>query len=153
MISGVVIAGFGRKDFVPALAAYEFEEMVLGFPRWRRLLTRKIGGECGAVIQPFAQKEPVDQFMRGIAPWLHDNMRATTEKVVTKAIELILGKLSTQNVEWSTTLSETIFPEISDILGKLFGDWQEQQKIYWSPFLPRLWLRRKMNLVTWRKLW
>jgi hypothetical protein len=68
--SGVVVAGFGSKEFLPVLHSYTVEAVLrhrLKRDRQSRL-SNDIGESGGASIIPFAQAEIVYRFIRGIDP-------------------------------------------------------------------------------------
>lgn len=66
--SGIVIAGFGGDDVFPRLRRFDFDCIIAGHLKYVEGDPIDIGpGEKGVVV-PFAQREPVDTFMAGIAP-------------------------------------------------------------------------------------
>ncbi len=70
IVSGVVIAGFGREDLFPSLMAYRVEGIVDGKLKYKKEdnKTTNIGVGCSAAITPFAQDEMVHTFIQGINP-------------------------------------------------------------------------------------
>ena len=66
--SGIVIAGFGRDDVFPRLRRYDFECVISDRLKYVEGPPIDVGPNQRGVIVPFAQREPVDTFMEGIAP-------------------------------------------------------------------------------------
>lgn len=67
-LTGVVIAGYGKDDYFPALEVFE----CYGFLGDRLILSRQapraMDAESPAVIQPFATTSMIDTFRFGVAP-------------------------------------------------------------------------------------
>lgn len=66
--SGIVIAGFGSKEFLPSLRCYTADLIVAGKLRAIEETRKRsdISGECSAVVTAFAQGDMVSLFMNGI---------------------------------------------------------------------------------------
>jgi len=71
-LSGIVFAGFGKKDIFPSLQSFYFEGCTENFLKYKLDSDRssKIDFKMGATIIPFAQSEMVHAFMEGIDPEL-----------------------------------------------------------------------------------
>lgn len=99
--SGIVIAGFGRKDVFPRLRRYDLECILADHLKYVAGNSADIGPDEPAVIVPFAQREPVDTFMEGIAPSVRTHLLSWW---FDKLMELVDGigehlKLSAQDRE------------------------------------------------------
>lgn len=66
--SGIVIAGFGSDDVFPRLRQFDFECIIGNRLKFVEGKPMDVGPDQRGVIVPFAQREPVDTFMEGIAP-------------------------------------------------------------------------------------
>lgn len=66
--SGVVIAGFGKKDRFPKLRSFLFETLVNKKLKFKSGITTNIAFNKPAAIVPFAEKEMVTEFMTGVHP-------------------------------------------------------------------------------------
>ncbi len=66
--SGIVVAGFGEDEAMPAFSSISFESLVEGRPRAFMSRSGKITHESLAAVVPFAQQEMVQTFMEGIDP-------------------------------------------------------------------------------------
>ncbi len=72
--SGIVIAGFGGEDVFPRLRRFDFECIIAGQLKYVEGEQSNIGPNERGVIVPFAQREPVDTFMEGIAPSIRKHL-------------------------------------------------------------------------------
>jgi len=132
---GIVIAGFGEKEYTPSLIAYELEELALGLPRKRVYQRHVIDENSDACILPFAQKDPVDHFLQGIDEDFAKFMQETASTVVAGAIDLVLNKMAVVNQAVSDQIRAAAQPEIGDLLQKLFQEWSNRKERYWGPVL------------------
>ena len=133
--SGVVIAGFGEREAMPALYAYDLEEMVANQPRRVLLDSVQIALEERAVIVPFAQQESVHTFLRGVDQDLREDMRRSTESLFEGMVSLILDAVGDFDETLKEDLSAAINPGISQALAKLFEAWETLTTSYWRPIL------------------
>ncbi len=83
-LSGVVIAGFGEKDFFSSMCSLHLEAIYSGIFKYETQGIAKINRSNGAVIAPFAQREMVGSFMEGIHPEMHNHSSAEREKILHK---------------------------------------------------------------------
>lgn len=132
---GVVVAGFGEKEYVPSLVVYELEEATLGLPRRRVQQRFTIHEPSDACIIPFAQKDCVDLFLRGIDEGVAKFMQDTTERLVTGAIDLVLNKMAVVNQPVADQIRAAVQPEVTTLLASLAQEWSGRQQKYWQPVL------------------
>jgi hypothetical protein len=66
--SGVVLAGFGEKEFFPCLQSFIIEGLADNEVRRSVINTTQISTANPGQIIPFAQREMVDRFMTGVDP-------------------------------------------------------------------------------------
>jgi hypothetical protein len=90
--SGIVVAGFGDKNFFPRLEAYTCYGLVLGKLLWEQdpEKSQTISQTNGSAIVPFAQDEMIRTFAYGMA---YSGFRKVNEEFV-KAIESFWNELS-----------------------------------------------------------
>lgn len=133
--SGVVIAGFGEREAMPALYAYDIEEM--GANRPRRILSQEahITLDNRASIVPFAQQEIVHAFLQGIDQDLETHIRDSTSTLFTGAVDSILEAVRNVDQTLANSLSQAVRPEIQRVLRSLFEDWNRQQVFHWGPIV------------------
>jgi hypothetical protein len=132
---GLVVAGFGEKEYLPSLVSYELEGAANGLPRKRVFGEHRIGVDSEACIMPFAQQESVQHFMQGIDPSLLNFMQKTTAKVVRGAIDLVLNKVATINQPAANALKQAIDPDLNNLLQGLSDEWSKERRNYWRPIV------------------
>ncbi|HEY6779727.1 MAG TPA: hypothetical protein VI111_02165 [Thermoleophilaceae bacterium] len=67
--SGIVVAGFGSKDYFPCLVNYEVEGMALNAVKYTLRVPIAVSRDEGeAFVVPFAQRDSVVAFMEGLHP-------------------------------------------------------------------------------------
>lgn len=128
MVGGVVVAGFGDSEYLPALVSFEVEEAALGRPRWREGSGSNIGGQEDASIIAFAQQEVVRQFLEGIDPALADHIYGSSVRVLSGLVDLILQKLAEVDNEMALALASTLRPQLEDIKKGLQSDWNARRR-------------------------
>jgi hypothetical protein len=133
--SGVVVAGFGERESMPSIFAYQIEEMAAGVPRRTRGNQTRITQDTTAVIVPFAQQEMVHSFLRGVDPDLTAHMRGSTSVLFDGTITKILDATSAGNPTLRQSLESTFRPEVQRLLTKLFGDWDARTDRHWIPVI------------------
>ena len=75
--TGLVVAGFGESEFVPALIELQVYGVMGGSLRRRTPDEHRISANNNAAVLPFAQREMVDLFMSGIDPELREVVDST----------------------------------------------------------------------------
>lgn len=111
--SGVVIAGFGRDDYFPALTSLSIEMMVCNKLKYRVERQRRLSVPNDAVIMPFAQRELVHMFMEGIDPDLLNTEESYLAEVFKKCMERINKEVQGLNSAQQASLRDTL-KEITD---------------------------------------
>ncbi|AZN71977.1 hypothetical protein D5400_12455 [Georhizobium profundi] len=66
--SGLVVAGFGEKELLPSLVAYEVDGILGGKLKCRKCANYDTTRVSTGMIRPFAQSDMVYRFMEGIDP-------------------------------------------------------------------------------------
>jgi len=132
---GLVVAGYGEKQYMPALVSYEVEEMVCSKPRCVMINDYVIEGPAEAVIIPFGQKDVVRAFMEGIDERVHGFMVESTSEVFKGALEFLIGTVKRADERLGDTLSTAIDPNVESMLSELFDAWQNYRRDYWGPVL------------------
>lgn len=79
--SGVVIAGFGKDEILPAMVQLQAQDVVADRVRYAWVDGEKISNQNPACVISFAQKEMVHLFMEGIDPALERLLMALVERV------------------------------------------------------------------------
>ncbi len=131
--SGVVIAGFGEKQYMPAIISHEIEEMALGRLRHVEADESKIGDDSTALVIPFAQGEMVHSFMEGIDGKLLEFMETSTNELFAGAVEEIVKLVAAADPKLGKNLEKAIAPKVPDLLGALTERWKKRRENYWKP--------------------
>jgi hypothetical protein len=82
--TGLVVAGFGEKDRLPAMCSYLVGIPAEGHPRLAQGRAVQISSTMPAIIAPFAQNDQVRLFMEGVHPTLRkliDGMLGQVEEL------------------------------------------------------------------------
>jgi len=132
---GVVIAGFGEKQYMPALVSYDLEEMVGS--RIRALVANDavMTNQGSASVIPFAQKDMVYAFMEGIDRELDALMMESTSELFLGFFESLVDLVRQSDAGLGEHLHESVEPSISDLVSGLFDKWQQRRRSYWEPVL------------------
>lgn len=145
--SGVVIAGFGEREFFPRLVPYDIYGAIEGVVRAEPDEQVTISAVTSAVIAPFAQREMVDGFLTGLNPVVEASIYQYFNGVATSfpdaTLDLLRGQISDidNNVVSSlrTSLQSIVLAMVSELRGYL----NIQQAAQYSPivdsvaFLPK----------------
>ncbi len=132
-LSGLVVAGFGDRDFTPSLLAYEIEEMVERRPRSILVNENHVDSKSSAIIVPFAQQEMVHSFLRGIESDMDSYIRRSTKELFEGALESVFSAIQRVNTALGNKLRDATSPELKKILNGLFQDWDKKCRDYWQP--------------------
>ena len=131
--SGVVIAGFGEKEFFPRLYSFRIEGRVSGKLRIVRDDPTELSDEHTASVIPFAQQEMVRTFMNGIDPGFDQFVRSTTHRSLIGAIEKIGDVVSRRLPEYKEEIEPVVNEATEQLLESMFSQWREKQQDYWGP--------------------
>jgi hypothetical protein len=121
--SGVVIAGYGEKDFFPRLLAYECECVINKKLRYIETNRVKVGTGKDTVmawVGPFAQREMVNRFMEGVDPKYREAVEGyisalLTQGYPTRIAAALDGKITAE-------LQESVRRELVELGNKLAED-------------------------------
>lgn len=116
--SGVVIAGFGKKNLFPALRCFLFDGVALN-----RLICEKQDGRCfdvefsnTSVVVPFAQDDMVCLFMEGIDRDYHRFLRNLVSGTVAGVSSVVAQALSDCLEGDTTTLQQDLDVKIKQLI-------------------------------------
>lgn len=79
--SGVVIAGFGKKDVFPSIKSFYVDGVANHRLVYKEDKHRRINHNINAAIVPFAQKEVVSTFMEGVEPRYEKVLRSSLSEI------------------------------------------------------------------------
>lgn len=89
-LSGLVIAGFGDKEYFPVMQEYELGEIFAGRLKYRCTATSRIDPNTPSVVRPFAQSEMVDTFLSGVSSAFELKLINELVKVMIESPEAII---------------------------------------------------------------
>lgn len=89
-LSGLVIAGFGDKEYFPVMQEYELGEIFDGRLKYRCTATLRIDPNTPSVVRPFAQSEMVDTFLSGVSSAFELTLIKELVKVMIESPEAII---------------------------------------------------------------
>jgi len=116
--TGVVVAGFGKKEHFPQLV----QTLLFGMAADHLLYSaiERVSVESGgqAILVPLAQKEMVFTFMDGIDPDLYAHLEDDTKRTCKGIVEVILSDIKKKYPRYGTNLER----RIKDRLDKLASD-------------------------------
>lgn len=130
---GVVIAGFGQKQYMPAIISYQMEEMALGRLRYVETGDDQIGDKSMALVMPFAQDEMVHSFMEGIDGKLLAFMESSTNELFGGVVEEIVRLVAAADPKLGKNLEKAIMPRVPVLLESLTERWKKRRENYWRP--------------------
>lgn len=132
--SGVVIAGFGEKEYTPTLLEIVIDGMIENRPRYLMQKKAVIDNNTISSIIPFAQKEVVYTFMEGIDPRLEDMIHATTRFLFLGVVDSIIKEAKEWGAKVNRKRQREIKGAVKKLLEDLFKEWKsERRKVHWGP--------------------
>lgn len=130
--TGVVIAGFGRKEHFPHLRELQMDGIFFDRLKFRKGRESMIGSEADAQIIPFAQSEMVNSFMQGVDPDFHDYIMSNLESSF-REFEGSLREVLERELGREIDDFESVTPEILRKFGQRLEAYQKDR--HWSPIL------------------
>jgi len=138
--TGIVIAGFGNKDFLPAIRAYKVEGIIrCGSEENPTELLKsmhdyvcEIGVHSLSAVVAFAQREMVNRFMDGVDPDITRAERRFLDGICTSFVQRIVSQLDRYNDTERSTLLEQLINHKDQIIREFFGEMKAFRKQYFS---------------------
>jgi hypothetical protein len=132
--SGVVIAGFGEKDFFPSLNSFYLEGIFNNKLKYKEYLSGEINFKTSASIIPFAQSEMVATFMEGVDPLYRDIEGSYLSEIFNKYTEIIVDNMKKYSVVEKSNLKKKLMKANKEILKDLGKKMENhRQEKYISP--------------------
>jgi hypothetical protein len=132
--SGLVVAGFGRKDTFPRLISFELDGVLLDHLIGRQRSELAVSPLDQAFVHGFAQADMIQLFMEGVAPEYEEFVEGYVERVVADYGKVLL---SVAPEGWDTGAVETVLRDaerrVREIAQSEFA--QRREKLYTSPVL------------------
>lgn len=126
--SGLVIAGFGEREFFPSVSSVRIDGKIGRYLRILKQNVQSVRHDNTAVIVPFAQREMVDLFMRGIDPQLQSAIYDAVGNILEKMDERLAlraninldEKTRAVIAEQMTKIHTTLFERLENIQNRKF---------------------------------
>lgn len=132
--SGIVVAGFGEKQYTPALIVIGIDGLIEGKPRYYIIKKDYIDDNTGSSITPFAQKEMVVTFMEGIEPNLNDMIHSSTTTLFSGVVKNIIDEVKKYDKKFGEKLEKKVSKATDKLIIELFESWANQRKkFHWGP--------------------
>ncbi len=115
-LSGIVIAGFGKRDIFPSLRSFFIENVAINRLKYTIDLRKSITYEVGVEIIPFAEREMVDAFLHGaISPSDNCNMSKFYQNISERLEDAICAFASNKcDIETRNELKKQILKSIEE---------------------------------------
>jgi len=124
--SGVVIAGFGRRDSFPILQSFIIEGMANNRLKYMEDRYREINSKMSASIVPFAQQEMVFSFMEGIEP----NYQTAIERDLSQIFEQYPSLIADSIEKLDDIEKKELKQKLRDLSSELLDKYVENLEIY-----------------------
>lgn len=132
--SGIVVAGFGEKQYTPALIVIEIDGLIEGKPRYQIVDKVEIDDNTSSSIMPFAQKEMVHTFMEGIEPNLNRMVHSSTRTLFSGIAGNIIDEVKKYDAKFGKRLEKKVAKATKKLITELFNSWAEQrERFHWGP--------------------
>jgi hypothetical protein len=127
-VSGVVVAGFGTREYMPAFVSYRLEGMIEGHPRFYLEHEERVDSDNHSFVRSFAQGDMVHTFMEGIDPDLLQMIEESTRHVFAGAFEAILHEVKSLDPKLAGSLLKKVGKRLSSLLDGLIKQWQDRRR-------------------------
>lgn len=132
--TGVVIAGFGDKEYFPSMIEYRLESIFMDTLKYKINTINKVDSNNRSSIYPCAQREMVDAFMSGVDPNYHNTVMENIAYVLEKYTNIFEDILEKHNVGDQQDIEEYLETSKNNIISefglKLF---KYQQQFHINP--------------------
>jgi hypothetical protein len=126
--SGLVIAGFGKRDYFPVMQVFELGEVFLGRLKYRQPKVDKIDGATTSIVRPFAQSEMVDTFLRGVNPQFEVRMIEEIVSLVVGLPHAVIDSITDLTEEQKEIWREKIILHSSEATMTFIGNLEKQRE-------------------------
>jgi hypothetical protein len=137
---GIVVAGFGKNDFLPVVHSYTVESMINNRVKYDRIvgLSNDMGESHAAMILPFAQAEIVYRFIRGIDPDYKRELKSLLRNLLTSEYpERIVADFAERTTDGERRAAQAEIIRIGRAIIESFDDqWSEwEQRKFVGPVI------------------
>lgn len=133
--AGVVFAGFGDREYLPVLIAYQVEHAALDRPRRFKQFEERIDHKTTGAVHAFAQGEMVHAFMEGINPGIQLFLMTSTSAMMRNVVSLLIAKVEEADPQIAAELTTFMRGEMAGLFDELFESWEERRSRVWRPIV------------------
>lgn len=116
--AGLVIAGFGEKEFFPSLVSFEIDGIFCDKLKYKTTNNQKMNWQERALVFPFAQSEMVHTFMQGIDP----NLQIVLDSYLSKLFDEYYPEQISQAFPASKNSKQVIKKKLKNVGNVLVKD-------------------------------
>jgi hypothetical protein len=135
--SNLVIAGFGDKDYFPALQEFEIAGVFGDVVKYREARpVLRISGNENAAIRTFAQTEVAENFLYGLSMQVHTSMMKNLNAFLIKQAGALIDSFPGSTKAKKQAYKELSMPIMQNNLIKLFDEFVKQRdERYYDPII------------------
>lgn len=146
--TGIVFAGFGDRQNLPALVWFKVEGLVEGAPRYHRHHRVDMSeNRTRSYILPLAQQDSLHSFIGGIDLELRDALQDATALTINGLADVLESHLPTDDPR-AQQIVAALRTHTSAIQSKLFDVWETIRKNYSQPVVSNLGLSPKDEMAS-----
>ncbi len=118
--TGIVIAGFGKKDRFPSLIWFETDGMLCGHLKYKEADFVDVDRSgTRAAVMPFAQKDMIERFLYGLDESIERNINEYCREAVPEIAKSLLTKAELKNGNDLASLKDQAHSAENEFLDKL----------------------------------
>jgi len=106
--SGIVIAGFGEKEFTPSLSQFIIEGMIDKRLKYKEEEVSSVSEKNSAIISALAQREMTVRFMEGVDPLYREYENEYLNELCRDYAEKVVGNISGYTAQQKRTFKQTL---------------------------------------------
>lgn len=136
--SGLVFTGFGKKEIFPSICSFKLYGKVEDYLKYKKMDQYLIGKNGNACIFPYAQRDVVDMFCKGIDPEYWEEIMSNFNNLFIKYPDIIFDFIFSNDEEKQNArkIMSSKFDEIIQKLTKQLSVFKDFEKIkYIDPLL------------------
>jgi hypothetical protein len=120
--TGLVVAGFGKKEHFPQLVQTELFGMAADHLLYSEIERASIESGGQAVLVPLAQREMVFTFMEGIDPELYSYLEDDTKRACNGIAEIILEDIKKKYPRYGTDLECRVKAKLDKLASDIYNE-------------------------------
>lgn len=139
--SGIVISGYGIDEIFPTICDVKIGEILSNKLRYQYSEVEQISSNNSAIVCPYAQRDMVDTFFRGINPQISEELN----EILMEEFETAIGNIHKKHPEISLADLRPHFSKIYNNLNTKIDKFSV--KNYINPIIQSIGFLRKEDLI------